>query len=65
MWKGRWNVQGVKDFVSVSFPNLGKEVEADGEIGRLFVELTEAMGGEWETRAYTWPAVLILATRSG
>ncbi|KAL9119055.1 MAG: hypothetical protein Q9187_004394 [Circinaria calcarea] len=64
MWKGTWNVQGVKNFVKVSFPNFKEKVEADSEIERCFGKLTEAMGGEDAVRSYTWPVVLILATRS-
>ena len=64
MWEGFWSIQGVKDFVYASFPNLEDKVKADGEINALFGELARTMGGEGVTRPYTWPVVLILATRS-
>lgn len=64
MWEGRWNVQGVMKYVSSSFPGVEETVETDAEIGRLFEELKEEMGGEGATRLYTWPIVLILANRS-
>lgn len=62
LWKGKWDVQGAKNFVQVSFPNFKGMVEADDEIGGLFEELARAMGGEDAVRCYTWPVVLILAT---
>ena len=51
--------------MNYSFPHIKSAVEADMEIEGLFEQLTEAMGYQGATRLYTWPIVLILATRSG
>jgi SAM-dependent methyltransferase len=64
MWASSWNIQGVKNFVDFCFPNIKELVDGDSEIQRLFEELAQAMGGHETKRTYTWPIVLILATRS-
>ena len=64
IWEGSWDVKGVRKYVNYSFPHIRSAVESDTEIGKLFEQLTEAMGYEDATRLYTWPIVLILATRS-
>ena len=64
MWKRSWDIRGVKDFVNFSFPNVKEKVDADEEVQKLLGLLAKAMGGESSARPYTWPVVLILATRS-
>ncbi|MCJ1358219.1 MAG: hypothetical protein MMC33_008218 [Icmadophila ericetorum] len=63
LWKGNWNVKGVRDFVNASFPDMEAMVKADPEIQNLFSRLAKEMGGEDAIRTYTWPLALILATR--
>ena len=65
LWQGAWNLQGVKSYIHSSFPGIKKLVEDDENIGQLFDQLGEAMGGANAIRLYTWPVVLVLATRSG
>ena len=65
MWEGSWDILGVKRYVNSSFPNIEDKVEVDREIKELFERLAEAMGGEGDVRLFTWPIVLILATRLG
>ena len=64
-WKNEWDMAGVKEFVSASFPT-SKDTKGmvDKVMDDYFKDLTEAMGGEHEVRAFSWPVVLILATRS-
>jgi trans-aconitate 3-methyltransferase len=64
MWKGSWDIEGVKEFVKFSFPNFREQVEADINIMHLFDDLEVAMGGATAVRNYTWPVVLVLASRS-
>lgn len=63
MWGSSWDIQGVKRFVDFCFPNIKELVDEDDGFQRLFEELAEKMGGRGTTRTYTWPTVLILATR--
>ena len=65
LWKGSWNIHGVMNYIYSSFPGVKEKVTADIEIDELFRQLAEAMGGESAVRHYTWPVVLILATRLG
>lgn len=63
-WKAGWNIHGVRKYVNSSFPGVDSAVEADAEMRQLFEQLKVGMGGEKATRLYTWPIVLILASRS-
>ncbi|MCJ1374634.1 hypothetical protein MMC20_005866 [Loxospora ochrophaea] len=63
-WKNNWDAAGVKKYMSVLFPGFKEAIgDGDADIDRLFEELTEAMGTEGEVRQFTWPCVLVLATR--
>ncbi|KAF6236847.1 hypothetical protein HO173_005138 [Letharia columbiana] len=63
-WMNGWDVTAVKRYFSVLFPGF-KEAngEGDAKIDGLFKELTEIMGGEDAVRRFTWPCVLLMATR--
>ena len=63
-WKNSWDVAALKDYFAVLFPGF-KEAVGDGDaaIDALFARLTMAMGGEGAVRDFTWPCVLLLATR--
>ncbi|KAA8570729.1 hypothetical protein MFRU_011g02080 [Monilinia fructicola] len=64
MWERRWDMRGVKDFIDYSFPNVKSLVDGNDEIQGLLKKLQYAMGGEREIRAFKWPIVLVLATKS-
>lgn len=32
MWSRSWDIEGVKEFVNFSFPNISKEIDGDVEI---------------------------------
>ena len=63
-WMDRWDVAALKAYFSVLFPGF-REAVGDGDEGidRLFKELGEVMGSERVVRQFTWPCVLLLATR--
>ena len=63
-WMNRWDAAALKKYFSVLFPGFKEAIgEGDNEIDGLFGELTETMGGEEVVRQFTWPCVLVLATR--
>ena len=61
-WAERWDIDGVRRFVSVNLPTFEGTKEDEG-IEERYKELEEAMGGPGAERAITWPVVLILGTR--
>ena len=65
-WKNRWDAEGLRRVVGASFPPTAKGVQGEdyGLVGRLYGELTEAVGGNGAFRDFTWPAVLVLAARA-
>ena len=64
-WAERWDIEGVKRFVSVNLPKFEETVKGDEDeiIERKYEELKEAMGGPGAERQITWPVVLILGTK--
>ena len=63
-WANRWDVAALKSYFTVLFPGFREAIgEGDKEIDGLFAELTEVMGGEGVETGFTWPCVLLLATR--
>ena len=63
-WMNMWDLAALKAYFSVLFPGFREAIgEGDEEIDRLFKELGEVMGGDGVTRQFTWPCVLLLATR--
>lgn len=63
-WANEWDVAALRSYFAVLFPDFKEATgEGDAEIDGLFGELTEIMGGEGVVRRFTWPCVLLLATR--
>ena len=63
-WVNKWDVAALKSYFAVLFPGFKEAIgEGDPEIDRLFAELTAVMGGDGVVRQFTWPCVLLLATR--
>ena len=64
-WAERWDIEGVRRFVSVNLPKFEETVkgEEDEIIERKYKDLEEAMGGPGAERQITWPVVLILGTK--
>ena len=63
-WRTEWDVQALKRYFEVLFPGFREKiVQGDEEIEELFGKLVRAMDGEGKTRSFTWPCVLVLATR--
>lgn len=60
-WERKWDFEGVNGFIQACFPGVMEMQAEDEEIQQLLSELREGMGGE--VRRFTWPAVLVLATR--
>ena len=59
-----WDLAALKAYFSVLFSGFTEAIgEVDEEIGRLPHGLGEAMGGDRMARQFTWPYVLLLATR--
>ncbi|MCJ1332453.1 hypothetical protein MMC10_009146 [Thelotrema lepadinum] len=64
-WRNDWDLGELKRYFSVLFPGFKEAVgEGDKEINRLYKELSELMGGERQVRQFTWPAVLVMATKT-
>ncbi|KAI1646448.1 S-adenosyl-L-methionine-dependent methyltransferase [Daldinia loculata] len=63
-WRNDWDIAELKNYFRVLFPGF-KEVigDRDAEIDQLFQQLNDQFGGEGETQQFTWPAVLVTATR--
>ncbi|KAL8800931.1 MAG: hypothetical protein Q9182_004813 [Xanthomendoza sp. 2 TL-2023] len=61
-WERKWDLAGVRRFVSVNVPTFDASVTAEG-VEELYRELGEKMGGEGAVRKIGWPVVLILASR--
>ncbi|KAI0110608.1 S-adenosyl-L-methionine-dependent methyltransferase [Hypoxylon sp. NC0597] len=63
-WRNDWNLAELKRYFSVLFPGFKEAVgDGDAEINQLFQELSVHFGGEGEVKQFTWPAVLVTATR--
>lgn len=62
-WEKKWKFAGLKDFIGASFPGTKEMQDDDAEIQDLLKQLRSEMGGGEEVRKFTWPAVLILASR--
>ncbi|KAI4155662.1 MAG: hypothetical protein LQ340_000851 [Diploschistes diacapsis] len=63
-WRNDWSVGDLKKYARALFPGFREAVdENDVEIAAHFQALAETMGGETKTQQFTWPVVLILATR--
>ena len=63
-WKVEWDATELKKYMSVLFPGFKEAIgDGDPDIDRLFSEVTSRMGPEGTIRQFTWPAVLVLATR--
>lgn len=63
-WKNSWDVAALKSYFAVLFPGFKEAIgEGDAAIDALFARLTMAMGGEGAVKDFTWPCVLLLATR--
>ena len=64
-WPESWDVSEVRRFVECLIPSF-EEQKAKGVYAHIepkYEELARAMGGKDAKRAFTWPVVLILATR--
>ena len=64
-WAESWDVGEVRRFVECLIPAF-QDQKAKGHylhIEPRYLELEQAMGGKHAKRAFTWPVVLILATR--
>ncbi len=63
-WRNDWDIAELKRYFSVLFPGF-KEApgQGDAEIDAMFAKLTELMGGEGKILQFTWPTVLVLATK--
>ncbi|MCJ1381689.1 hypothetical protein MMC17_004800 [Xylographa soralifera] len=64
-WAESWDVEEVRRFVECLIPSF-EEQKANGHYQHIesrYLALEEAMGGKDAKRAFTWPVVLILATR--
>ncbi|KAL8921018.1 MAG: hypothetical protein Q9208_005909 [Pyrenodesmia sp. 3 TL-2023] len=64
-WAESWNVDEVRRFVECLIP-IFAEKKAQGEYEHIepkYLALERAMGGKDAKRMFTWPVVLILATR--
>ena len=63
-WRNHWDIAAVKRYFSVLFPGFREAIgDGDAEIDKLFGELARVMGGAGVVRQFTWPCVLLLATR--
>ena len=63
-WRNEWDVQALRKYFEVLFPGFREKIaQGDEEIEGLFEQLARAMEGEGKVRSFTWPCVLVLATR--
>ena len=54
----------LKNYFAVLFSDFNVVIgEGDAEMDGLFAELAEVLGGEGVVERFTWPCVLLLATR--
>ncbi|KAE8134696.1 S-adenosyl-L-methionine-dependent methyltransferase [Aspergillus pseudotamarii] len=60
LWRKHWNVGQLREFVEYIYPFQGMEEEY---VKPLWAQLEREMGGLHARRAFSWPVVLILATR--
>ncbi|KAL8831004.1 MAG: hypothetical protein Q9170_005489 [Blastenia crenularia] len=61
-WQRRWDLAGVKRFVSVNLPTFD-ENDRNEQVEGKYEKLGQAMGGNGAVRRITWPVVLILASK--
>lgn len=64
-WAESWNVQEIRLFVECLIPSF-EAMKASGAYEHIepkYRELEQVMGGKGAKRAFTWPVVLIQATR--
>ncbi|KAJ7225621.1 S-adenosyl-L-methionine-dependent methyltransferase [Mycena pura] len=61
-WEKQWDLAGVKRFVLANLPTF-EENNQDERVEGKYEELGQAMGGEGAVRKFTWPVVLILASK--
>ena len=63
-WKNEWSVKDLERYFRVLFPGFKAAVgDGDKAIDELFLQLHEKMGGKNHVHKFTWPAVLVMATR--
>ncbi|KAI1103461.1 S-adenosyl-L-methionine-dependent methyltransferase [Jackrogersella minutella] len=63
-WRNDWDIAELRRYFNVLFPGFKEAVgEGDAEINRLFEELNVHFGGNGKVKQFTWPAVLVTATR--
>ena len=63
-WRNDWDLAELKRYFGVLFPDFKQALgKGDTGIDALFNDLGEKMGGEGVMCQFTWPAVLVLATR--
>ncbi|OTB08088.1 hypothetical protein M426DRAFT_317193 [Hypoxylon sp. CI-4A] len=63
-WQNNWDIAELKKYFSVLFPGFKDAVgDGDAEINKWFQELEAKMGGQGKINQFTWPAVLVTATR--
>ncbi|RAQ50058.1 hypothetical protein AFGD_011945 [Aspergillus flavus] len=60
LWRKDWDVGQLREFVRYIYPFQGMEEEY---VKPLWAQLEREMGGLHARRAFSWPVVLILATR--
>lgn len=66
LWEKNWNHEKLRKFVDHMVPSF-QELKENGAFQHIepkYQELEEAMGGKDAKRSFTWPVVLILATRA-
>ncbi|KAL9091103.1 MAG: hypothetical protein Q9165_005030 [Trypethelium subeluteriae] len=61
-WERQWDITGVRRFVLANLPTFDSNTEGEGTVAK-YKELEEAMGGQGAIRKFTWPVVLILASK--
>lgn len=63
-WANEWTIMDLKRYFRVLFPTFEEVIGSGDEYLRgMFGELERAMGGEEKVRKFTWPVVLVLATK--
>lgn len=64
-WADQWDVAEVRRFIECLIPSFEEMKKGAGyqHIEPVYEELARKMGGKEAKRAFTWPVVLILATK--
>ena len=63
-WRNSWDIASLKEYFRVLFPGFQNNIaNGDLKLEELYKELDAVMGGEGVIRQFTWPCVLVMATR--